>query len=338
MKQRLLSIAALTFSLSLICYALFFNEPTNAQSVIEMKIATVAPEGTPWEKQIKRFKEYVETKSGGRIKVRVFMGGSLGGEKAIVSRTSQGSIHAYGGSPAALASIVRELNVIEAPYLYSSYDEADRSIDSAGVKAQIQPMLSKKGFVFGFWAENGFRHWFTREKAIRAPADLRGLRMRSTEATVHLETYRAFGANPQPIDVTNVLTSLQTGAVDGFDNTYLFSFATSWYQAAKHLTTSAHNYQPGIIVYSKTWFDSLPEDLKPILQNVPPNITTDGRADVRRMEPILLRNLKTAGINVVDLSTAERDAFKAIARPVQDRVAGRTGAGGRALLKALRAH
>jgi len=124
--------------------------------------------------------------------------------------------------------------------------------------------------------------------------------------------------------------------VDGFDNTPLFAFATSWYQAAQHLNLSQHSYQPGIVVYSKTWFDDLPEDLQQVLTSVPQEITTDGRSQVRRMDPILIRNLKRYGIEVHRPSSAERAAFAKIGRPVQSQVAQRAGAQGQALLRALR--
>ena len=306
-----------------------------AQEAVTLRIATVAPEGTPWEKQLRGLKSHIEGQSGGRIKVRLFMGGSLGGEKALVRRVAQGSLEAFAGSAGALGSEVPELNVIEAPYVFDSAAQADAALDGPALPL-VRTAVQSHGFVFGIWAENGFRSWFTRERAITNPADLRGLRMRSQESTAHLECYRAFGASPVPIDVTNVLTSLQTGVVDGFDNTPLFAFATSWYQGARHLNLSEHSYQPGLVVYSQTWFNTLPADLQQMLTSMPASITVDGRAQVRRMDPILIQNLERYGITVHRPTTAERAAFAAIGRPVQDAVAGEAGAGGRALLKALR--
>lgn len=331
---------SLTAASAVLCalFAMSMPAGTRAQDgtePIELKIATVAPEGTPWEKQLRTLKRHIETESAGRIKVRLFMGGSLGGEKALVRRTASGSIQCFAGSTAALGSIVEELNVIESPYLFSSATEADRVLDGPA-RPLVETALRGGGFRFALWAENGFRSWFTRERAITAPGDLSGLRMRSQEAGVHLATYRAFGATPVPIDVTNVLTSLQTGVVDGFDNTPLFAFATSWYQAVTHLTLSEHSYQPGILVYSGTWFDSLPADLQTMLTNLPPELTTDGRSAVRRMDPVLISNLERAGITVHRLSASDRAAFAAIGRPVQDATAAEAGATGRALLSALR--
>ncbi len=337
MRKRVLTIVT---AMSAVLSGLLIvgaEEPADAQETIEMKIATIAPEGTPWEKQLRKMRRYVQENTGGRVRVKMFMGGALGGEKALVRRTSQGSIQVFGGSTAALGSLVPELNVIEAPYLFDNTTQADRALDSAAVLGQVNTLVEARGFKFAFWAENGFRSWFTRERAIRNPADLQGLRMRSQEAFVHLSSYRAFGANPVPIDVPNVLTSLRTNAVDGFDNTPLFAFATSWYQAAQHLNVSEHSYQPGIIVYSKRWFDGLPADIQTVLTNVPPSLVAEGRQSVRSMDPVLIRNLERYGIQVHRPTAAERSAFAATARNVPDRVAAKVGSGARNLLKALRA-
>lgn len=306
-----------------------------AAAPITLRIGTVAPEGTPWEKQMKSLRSHIERESQGRVKVRVFMGGSLGGEKALVRRVSQGTLECFAGSTAALGSVVEELNIIETPYLFDDAATADRALDGPALPI-VQQALSEHNFTFGLWAENGFRSWFTRERPIRTPSDLQGLRMRSQEASVHLATYRAFGASPNPIDVTNVLTALQTGAVDGFDNTPLFAFATSWYQAAHHLNLSQHSYQPGIVVYSSTWLNQQPADIREMLTHIPANIVADGRQGVRRMDPILIQNLERAGIEVHRPTAAERAQFAKIGVPLQDTVAGSSGTHGRELLRALR--
>ncbi|MFW6067677.1 MAG: TRAP transporter substrate-binding protein [Myxococcota bacterium] len=306
----------------------------DAQQTYVMKVATVAPEGTPWEKQLRNFKKRIEDRTGGRVRVKMFMGGSLGGEKALVRRTAQGSIQVFGGSTAALGSLVPEMNVIESPFLFESTAEADRALD--GSKGTVAKLVARHGFQFGFWAENGFRSWYTKKQPIRKPSDLKGLRMRSQEAMVHLETYRAYGASPVPIDVTNVLTSLQTGVVDGFDNTPLFTFATSWYQAAKHLILDQHSYQPGIIVYSKKWFDGLPADIQKELTQVPKEMIQDGRRSVRRMDPILLKNLQRYGIQIHRPSGAELAPFKAKSKNVANKVAAKIGPGAKKLLRQLR--
>ncbi|MGF1469029.1 MAG: TRAP transporter substrate-binding protein [Sandaracinaceae bacterium] len=336
-RRLLLTTTGLSVLLSGLALLLAPQAPTpaGAQDQIRMRIATVAPQGTPWEKQLRELKSHIEEETNGRVRVQMFMGGSLGGEKALVRRTAQGTLECFGGSTAALGTVVRELNVIEAPYLFDSAAEADRALDGPA-KEIVSDVVARRGFVFAIWAENGFRSWFTKDRPIRTPQDLSGLRMRSQESEVHLSTYRAFGASPVPIDVTNVLTSLQTGVVDGFDNTPLFSFATSWYRAAQHLNLSEHSYQPGIVVYSKRWFDDLPSEIQEVLTSLPASLESSGRSQVRRMDPILIRNLERYGISVHRPSASERAAFAKVGRPVQRQVAQKAGAAGRRLLDALR--
>jgi TRAP-type transport system periplasmic protein len=306
-----------------------------ADEPILMKIGTVAPDGTPWEKQLNDVKKYIERETQGKVKVKTFMGGSLGGEKQLVRRVAQNTLQAFGGSTAALGSIVPEMDIFESPYLFDDEAHADRVLDSEPVKAQVRSLLEAKGLKFALWAENGYRSWFTKEKAIRSPADFAGLRMRSQESEMHHEIYRAVGADPVPIDVTNVMQSLQTGMVDGFDNTPLFAFATSWYQSAKHLILSRHSYQAGIVIYSKRWFDGLPADVKQVLLNVPQAMVEDGRQGVRKMDPILIRNLQRFGIDVHNPSESEQAAFKSATSKVAAKVSNKIGAKGKKLLSTI---
>lgn len=313
-------------------------EQAGAADQFVVRIATVAPEGTPWEKQLREFKKYAEKQSGGRLKVKMFMGGSLGGEKALVRRTANGNLEVFGGSAGAMGTVVQELNVIETPFLFKDAAQADKVLDGKPTLDIVKRVLDKKGFVFAQWAENGFRSWFTKEKPIRTPADLKGLRMRSQESPVHLATYKSLAATPVPIDITNVLTSLQTGVVDGFDNTPLYAFAASWYQVSKHFVETRHIYQPGITVMSKRWFNTLPPDLQKILTNTPKKMVEDGRKGVRSMDPILVENLKRAGIKVHKPSAAELAPFKKATAKVGDDFAKKAGKDARALLSSIRKH
>ena len=337
LKRNVFKIASGLIACGLAVTLMTTGTEAEAGDQIVMKIATVAPKGTPWEKQLRKFKKLVEERTGGKVKVKMFMGGSLGGEKSLVRRTAQGSIAVFGGSTAALGEMVPELNVIESPYLFDSAKSADKALDNAKVLGIVKEAVHQKGFVYAFWAENGFRSWFTKEKAIKKPSDLKGLRMRSQESKVHLATYKALGASPVPIDVTNVLTSLQTNVVDGFDNTPLFAMATSWYQAAKHFTQSEHCYQPGAVVISRKWLDKQPKEIQDALKDIPTDLIAYGRKNVRKMDPVLVKNFERAGIKVHKLSSGDRAAFKKATASVAKKVAAKSGKKGKALLSALQA-
>jgi TRAP-type C4-dicarboxylate transport system substrate-binding protein len=186
----------------------------------------------------------------------------------------------------------------------------------------VKKLLAQRGFVFGMWAQNGWHGYAVKGKCIEKPEDMVGLKMRSQESKIHLDTYKAFGASPVALPVPEVLSSLQTGVVDGFSNTPLFSFATSWYQGITHYTYTKHIFQPALIVYSKKWFDKQPKNLQAIL------IKTDeeksGMERVRALTGPLLENFKHADKTVCELSPDGRKAFEAKAKPVWDAFAKRS--------------
>ena len=188
------------------------------------KLATVAPDGTPWSDQLYAFKSKIEKIAGDRLKVETYIGGVLGDENVTASETKRGAIQLWGGSTGALATIVPELALFEMPYFFRTAEEADLVMDVV-LFDDVKKLLLSRGLVLMFWAENGYRSFGTKFGPVKKPADFKGKKMRSQESDVHIEMYRALGALPVPISVTEVLTALQTGVVDGFDNTPLFTFA-----------------------------------------------------------------------------------------------------------------
>ena len=291
--------------------AMTFAAPiARAADTYTLKIATVAPEGTPWAVLLQLYKRNVEKASAGRIKVKVYLGGTLGDELATVRKTKSGHIQGVGASTGAVASLVPELNVVEIPFIFRGFGEADYVLDNV----LLQPMEAKfreRGLVLGFWSENGFRHFGSTNWAIQAPKDLEGKKMRSQESFVHLEMWKALDAAPQAIPTTEVLTALQTGAVDGFDQALLFAIATSWHKSVKHVTLSAHIYQPAVIAFNKDWFDGLPADLQKVLIDEGRGIVRKGRKLIRALNPDLIQILKDEGLKVHKLSKAQRAKFEA---------------------------
>jgi TRAP-type C4-dicarboxylate transport system substrate-binding protein len=302
-----------------------------------LEVGTTAPSGSPWAAELKRYKKIVEERAKGRLKVKLRLG--RGNERSMTRRVQMGSMQAVAGSIGGLSSIVREVNVIESPYLFPDYAACDKALDSAEVTDTFRKLLVNRGLVFGMWAENGYRSYFSKHK-IRKPSDLKGIRFRSQESLVHVETYEAFGASPVPIDVGNTLMSIQTGVVDGFDNTPLFAMAGSWYQGLgegeRNLFLSRHIYQPAALVYSKKWFDTLPKEIQEAITVVDPDLVQWGREQVRLIEPVLLKNLARYGYDVYQPTPEELAAFKEVTKNVADNVAKEIGPTGVALLKSIR--
>src|SRR5687768_16622247 len=150
-----------------------------------VKIATVAPAGTPWAELLDLYKKKVETASGGRLKVKVYLGGSQGDEIETVRKTARGEVQGVGASTGAVAALVPELNAVELPYLFRSFQEADFVLDKY-LLPPMEQLFRDRGLVLAFWSENGFRHFGSSWGPVKKPGDLKGRKMRSQESAVHL--------------------------------------------------------------------------------------------------------------------------------------------------------
>jgi TRAP-type transport system periplasmic protein len=313
----------------------FIGRPAKADEEFTLKFASVAPTGTTWANTATKFKKYVGERTGGRIKVKTYLGGGLGGEIETAEATKRGSIQGWGGSMAALASAVPEVAAFEIPYLFSDSKQAHKVLDK--VRQQTADLLWERGYKLGFFSQNGFRS-IGSSKPILQVKDLKGLKMRSLQNDVHLDTWRAMGASPVPMAVTEVLSSMQTGVIDGYDNTELFAFAAAWYVATTHFTRTRHIYQPAAIVYSRKWFESLPKDLQEIMNGDADEVMKmESRSfkSVDAMEPQLVQNFRDAGIEVHELDDATRNQFRAATEGVKGKFKSKTTKAGKDLLKAI---
>jgi TRAP-type C4-dicarboxylate transport system substrate-binding protein len=294
-----------------------------------MSFQTVAPANTPWARQLERLKKKWEAESGDRLKVKIFLG--RGNETALVKKCQAGELQAIGVSTAAIADEVPEMGVFELPYLFDNPKQADKVIDNH-LFNPVEALLKESGFQLLIFSENGYRNFATKGKVIKTPADLEALKMRTQESWIHEETYKALGGNPVRISVAEVLTSLSTNQVNGFDNTPLFAFATSWFTEIDTWTVSDHIYQPAVVVFNKQWFDSLPPDLQTMLLGVRAEETPKGREAVRALTPKLMDKLKEKKITVYEMTPAEKAVFAQKTKKVHAEFRKKTGAKGSQLL------
>jgi TRAP-type C4-dicarboxylate transport system substrate-binding protein len=327
MLWRISLCAVLAISLSAEAFA-------KKSDKIVVRAGTVAPEGTPWEQQIKGTKKHIRKDSGGRIKVKVYFGGAKGDEKSLVRQCRDARLEIIGVSTASIGTEVPEMQVLELPFIFKTSKEADFVLDKHLYKP-IGDVMKKYGYILYQWAENGWQNIGLTDGFVKYPADLAGRKIRSQEAPVHLSTWKAMGASPTEMPVSEVLPALNTGRVDGFAQTPLYTFAAGWYRGIKYYTISRHLYQPGVLAYSKKFFDKVPADLQPALMGNVQKDTEKGRKGVRRLEPGLIKNFKNYGIKVYELTDKERKSFSKPAKAVRKEFESRATPEGLALLKTI---
>ena len=316
------TLGALALALTMVAAA---SAPALAgKAKYELKIATLAPDNTGWSTVLKKYEKAVEKASKGEINVRVFLGGVMtDDENHSVKMLSRGEIQGVGATTGAVATLIEELEAIELPFQFASSAEADYVLD-VHIKDHVKELFDKNGLVFGFWSENGFRHFGAKWGKIDSPDDLKSRKVRSQESYPHLAMWKAFGAAAQALPTGEVATALKTGAVEGFDQSLLYATAGGWHTHIDHLTLSAHIYQPAVIAFNKDWFDKLPADLQAVLIDEGEKLVRQGRKAIRDANKKLLQIFKDEKVEIYSLTKAERKAFVKATSKVRDDVAKRS--------------
>ena len=300
-----------------------------------LKVGTVAPKGTPWERLLGKFRKEMAKATEGRVKLKGFLGGVLGDELQMAAACSAGRLDFFGGSAGALAqgAGIPALEALEMPFLLNR--KTGPKALSAN-RQMIHDILWENNLKLVMFSENGVRS-IGSTFPIEKPQDLKGRKMRSQETKSHLAFWKQAGASPSAMGVTEVLSSLQTGIIEGFDNTALFTIAASWQSGIKYWTKTEHMYQGAVIVASRKVWEKLPQEIRDAMDLESDDIRkmeARGIRGVQGLEPQLEENFKTMGIEVVE---PDPGPWRKLAHGVESDFKKRTTKQGVALLKALKA-
>lgn len=310
---------------------------SSSQEPNRVRFGSVIPKDSPWEEGINAYIKNAETKAGGKIKFKTYLGGQLGGEVEMIKSVAMGSLDAGAFTVAAVSEAlsIPQLQVFEMPFLFNSDEEADYVMDQ--MFDVMSDVFAKKGLVLVMWGTNGWRSFGTKSKPVLSPADLKGLKMRSQESDVYINFYKTMGATPVPISTPDVLVALKTGMVDGYDQTPVFSLSTGWINTVKHFTLSKHIYQPGCIVLSKKYFEKLSPDVQEAIlsKNERPALQKNSRELIRKDDAFILSTFPDMEIKVHNLTEAQRDAFKKASAPVYTTMEAKMG---KSVLNVTNAH
>lgn len=315
----------------------FFIGNAHAAAPIKIKLATVAPEGTPWAQLMTKFKKYVEEKSNGELDMVALLGGAAGGEQETAESCKKGKLQAWGGSMASLESMLPELNAFELPYLFPTWQKGYKVLGT--VRTHLHDLMWERGFKLAMFSMNGFRSLGT-TFPVNTLADLKGHKIRSQQSDVHLMMWKQYNVSPVPMAITEVLSSMQTGVVDGYDNTELFAFAAALYMATTHWTLTKHIFQPAAVVYSRKFWESLPAEMQAILDPAQEELIKmeeRGFRSIAAMQPQLEKNFVEAKIVVTKLEASELKKFESAGQKVHDKFYKKTSDAGRKLVDAIKA-
>ena len=270
------------------------------------------------------FKKEVARLTNNQLQVDVFPAMQLGGAKENVDAVRSGTLAITWVGAAFLSRIAPELEAVSLPFVFANRESAFRVIDGP-VGHAIDKKLQDKGFLSLGWMELGMRHVTNSKTPIRTMADLKGLKVRLQPNETHLATFRALGANPVAMDVTELYSALEQRVVDGQENPYTVISASRFSEVQKQLSNTGHFFDFIAVVASKKAFEQLkPEHQKAVREAMTATITAQ-RKLAAEQEAAKFAELK-AKMTYTEITPAAREEMRKASLPVIEDVKKRAGA------------
>jgi tripartite ATP-independent transporter DctP family solute receptor len=282
------------------------------------KFALQNPKGHPLEIGAQKFAELVAAKSGGKMKVNVFAGGTLGGDAANVSALQGGTIDFVQLNSGILASQVKAFEVYDFPFMFANAKEADAVVDGP-FGQKLHAMLADKGIIGLAYVELGFRNITNSKRAIKTVEDVAGLKLRVIPNAINVDWVKALGANPTPMAFPEVYAGLEQKAIDGQENPLSVILANKFFEVQKFLTVTNHQYNPQSIIFSKKVWDSLSEADRKVLKDAAVEAASFQRKVNRDKSADDLQELQKAGMQVSEFSPTEQAKLRDKLKPVVDK-------------------
>ena len=215
-----------------------------------LRVAGNFPKNHSSSMAMERFKEAVEKRTDGEVTVNLFPAMQLGGAGENVTQVRSGSIFATWVGAAYMSRIVPEIEAISLPFVFDGRETAFRVIDGE-IGEILEDRLSAKGFATLGWMELGARHVTNSVRALDSIEDFKGLKIRMQPNETHIASFKAIGANPQPMDIKELYSALQQGVMDGQENPYPIILTNNFDEVQTHLSDTSHFFDFILVAANK---------------------------------------------------------------------------------------
>ncbi len=303
-----------------LCATLLVSFAAAAQDISErtIKVGIGLTEDHPQAQSVRKFAELLKERSGGKLVVKLFPGGTLGNDVTMISALQGGTLEMTVPDTSTLVNIdgLQPFGLINLPFLLQSGSQADTLLDGP-FGEKLMAKLPDKGLVgLGFW-ENGFRQVTNSRHAIQTAADFSGLKLRVIQNPLFIETFSALGASAQPMPFPEVYTALETGVVDGQENPLATILASKFYEVQDYAVLSNHIYSVWALLMGKKFWDKLSPDEQQLIGEAAKEATAFERATIRAYAAEALDKLKSEGMEVTTLPDPEMAKLRQMTEPVR---------------------
>ena len=293
-----------------VALALALSFPVAAQLPIVIKFSHVVAIDTPKGKAAERFKQLAEERTKGRVKVEVYPNSSLFKDGEEMEALQLGSVQILAPSVAKFGPLgVREFEVFDLPYIFDSYEDLHKITDGS-VGAMLFKKLESKGVTgLAYW-DNGFKD-MSANRAIRVPADYKGLKMRIQSSKVLGDEMKALGSIPKVMAFSEVYQALQTGVVDGTENPPSNFYTQKMHEVQKYLALTEHGVIEYAVITNKKFWDGLPPDIRTTLEGAMTDATKYANEIAKKENEDALEAVRKSGkTEILTLTPEQKAAMK----------------------------
>ena len=299
--------------------------PVNA-SADTIKIGSIAPPKNGHTLSLMKIADELREETGGRIDMQVFPLGQLGNERSLCTQVQSGTLEMVSATTSVLQNFIPEVAVIDLPFMFPDIKTAHAVEDDPEFQEKLFSYFGKKGFVGLGFSEDSLRQMWNTKRTIRKPEDFKGLKIRTMNSPIMLETFKALGASPVGIPFPEVYSALQTGVADGVNASYVASTMMKFPEVTKYLTVSEFHMNTPINVANIDWWESLSAEDQKLIKDafgratkynremndkVAAHLPPDGKRSVDDY-------FKDQKVEITKLTAEEREEFKKVLAPVWD--------------------
>lgn len=305
--------------------ALALAGPAPAQSPIIIKFSHVVATDTPKGKGAEKFKELAEKYTGGKVKVEIYPNSTLYKDKEELEALQLGSVQMLAPSNSKFGPLgIREFEVFDLPYILPDLKTL-RKVTEGPLGARLLKLLEPKGITgLAYW-DNGFKQMSANKKLV-APADYQGVKFRIQSSRVLQAQFKALSSLPQVMAFSEVYQALQTGVVDGQENTWSNIYTQKMHEVQKYITETNHGYIGYVVIVNKRFWDDLPADIRDQLSKAMKEATDFNNAQSQKENDDARAEIKKSGKSEIIKLTVEQDeAMRKAMEPVYKDAASRVG-------------
>lgn len=263
---------------------------------IAVKLATIVPDGSIWDKQLKQMAVEWKQVTGDRVSLTVFSGGSQGDESTVLRKMRLDALQAASLTVVGLASLDPAFNAFNLPFFFESYDELNAVVEK--LTPLLKQRLESKGFVLLNWGHGGWLQVFT-TRPVSTVAELKGLKLYTSAGDDRMtQWYKANGFQPRAMAMTDVLTGLTTGMIEGLPTPPAAALAFQWNRQTRYMLDIGLAPVVGATVVTRKAWMRVPETERAKLAAAAAGVEKRLQADVPKQDALAVVLMRQQGLTV----------------------------------------